>query len=176
VTTTGYIDGVLRERWDDDARVYTTWDAGGVQTSQRPYTPEENARADAEAANRVTAEATSTLLQQLYAGVVSIQAARDAASNDVGTADGLQTQALTVKGQADTKRTQAAGFVASATYQPAQINALRDAIVDILDRQSLYAQKWADAFAYRKAVDQNAITTDDALLWLARYVSGRITG
>jgi hypothetical protein len=162
--------------WNNDTRTVTTYDDTGQVIDTRPYTPEENAAADAAVASQATAEAAATLLQQLSSGVASIQAARDAASNDIATADGLQTQALTVKGQADTKRTQAAGFVASATYQQAQINALRDAIVDILDRQSLYAQTWADAFAYRKAVDQNAITTDDALLWLARYVSGRITG
>jgi hypothetical protein len=45
-------DGILRERWDDDStpRMYTAWSASGVQTSTRSYTPEENARADADAA------------------------------------------------------------------------------------------------------------------------------
>jgi hypothetical protein len=42
-----YVDGVLRERWDDTARVYTAWDAQGVQTTSRPYTAAENAAADA---------------------------------------------------------------------------------------------------------------------------------
>lgn len=41
-----YLDNVLRERWDDVARVYTAWDENGVQIEQRPYTAEENAQAD----------------------------------------------------------------------------------------------------------------------------------
>lgn len=42
--------GVLRELWDDGPRTYTSWNAAGAQTSTRPFTSEENARADAEAA------------------------------------------------------------------------------------------------------------------------------
>jgi hypothetical protein len=171
-----YVDNVLRERWDDTGRTYTTWDAGGVQTSQRPYTPEENARADAEAANRVTAEATSTLLQQLYAGVVSIQAARDAASNDITTADGLRTQATSLKASATSQKASIAAFVPGATYKQSDIVAIRDALVTMIGREESQLQAFVDGFTYRIAVDQNAITTDDALLWLARYVSGRITG
>lgn len=57
-----YLDGVLRERWDDVQRTYTEFDAAGEVVSSRPYTVEENARADAEAAavvadsNRVSIE------------------------------------------------------------------------------------------------------------------------
>lgn len=36
-----YVDGVLREHWDDTAHVVTTWDASGVQVNQRPYTAAE---------------------------------------------------------------------------------------------------------------------------------------
>lgn len=42
-----YVDDVLRERWDEDSRTYTEYDAQGQQTSTRPYTAEENAAADA---------------------------------------------------------------------------------------------------------------------------------
>jgi hypothetical protein len=50
------------ERWDDTLRTYTEWDAAGVQTSQRAYTPAENAAADARAAAEllVSNEATIT--------------------------------------------------------------------------------------------------------------------
>lgn len=41
-----FLDSVLRVRMDDDERIRTEWDADGVQTSQRPYTAEENADAD----------------------------------------------------------------------------------------------------------------------------------
>lgn len=57
-----YVDGVLRERWDSTTRLYTAWDASGVQTSQRPFTAEENAWADAAAA-AAELEANETTLR-----------------------------------------------------------------------------------------------------------------
>jgi hypothetical protein len=42
-----YSGGRLREQWDDATRTYTTWNAAGAQTGQRPYTAQENAAADA---------------------------------------------------------------------------------------------------------------------------------
>lgn len=49
-TVETWVAGVLRAQWDDDAnpRTYTEWDATGKQTLVRPYTADENARADAE--------------------------------------------------------------------------------------------------------------------------------
>lgn len=44
-----YLDGILRETWDDTARVFTAYDTAGNVTETRPYTPLENAQADAEA-------------------------------------------------------------------------------------------------------------------------------
>ena len=49
MSTRIYSNDVLREQWDDVTRLYTKWDSAGVQTEQRPYTAEENTRADAEA-------------------------------------------------------------------------------------------------------------------------------
>lgn len=59
-----YIDGVLRERWDDTTRTYTAWDASGVQTSTRPYTAAENAAADASAAALAASTNLATLQQR----------------------------------------------------------------------------------------------------------------
>ena len=44
-----YASGVLRERWDDATRTYTTYNAQGILTNSRPYTPEEHVNADATA-------------------------------------------------------------------------------------------------------------------------------
>ena len=49
MSTRIYSNDVLRELWDDATRLYTKWDSAGVQVEQRPYTEEENTRADAEA-------------------------------------------------------------------------------------------------------------------------------
>lgn len=44
-----YINDTLREQWDDATRIYTAWDAEGVQESTRPYTEDENSQADEDA-------------------------------------------------------------------------------------------------------------------------------
>ncbi|HEY0751426.1 MAG TPA: hypothetical protein VGD26_09725 [Chitinophagaceae bacterium] len=43
------VDGILREKWDDDSspRIVTFYDSNGVQTNSRQYTPDENAEVDA---------------------------------------------------------------------------------------------------------------------------------
>jgi hypothetical protein len=51
---------------------------------------------------------------------------------------------------------------------------VRNAIVDVLARVEEIQQALADFYAYRVAVDRNAVITDDALLWLARLVSGAL--
>ena len=48
-----YVNSVLREQWDYTTRLYTTWDAAGVQSSQRVFTAAENTRADADQAGVV---------------------------------------------------------------------------------------------------------------------------
>lgn len=48
-----YIDGRLRERLDDAARQYTTWDALGNETFSGPYTPEQASAADMRAVSRL---------------------------------------------------------------------------------------------------------------------------
>ncbi|MGW5239502.1 hypothetical protein ACWEOW_11265 [Monashia sp. NPDC004114] len=60
-----YIDGILRQFWDDANRRYTEWDAQGVQTLQRPYTPEENAAADADAAAALAASNAAATASKL---------------------------------------------------------------------------------------------------------------
>lgn len=48
-----FIDGRLRERLDDAARQYTTWDALGNETFSGPYTPEQASAADMRAVSRL---------------------------------------------------------------------------------------------------------------------------
>ena len=43
------VEGYLQERADDSARTVTTYDEHGNLTETRPYTPDENAAADARA-------------------------------------------------------------------------------------------------------------------------------
>lgn len=71
-----YADGVLRARWDGDTRTYTEWDEQGVEVLSRPFTAEENARADAEAAaeaeesNKRTIEAQAAAAKADNAAII----------------------------------------------------------------------------------------------------------
>jgi len=76
-----YQDGVLRERWDDVTRMYTWWDALGIQMGTRPFTAEENARVDETAAQVQQEQNKSTIetnLQQDYLNMQAIEAQTNA--------------------------------------------------------------------------------------------------
>ena len=64
--------GVIRERRDDATRTVTTYDATGAVTSTRPYTAQENATADAQAAADLTAAN-----RQALTGTTSLQGRLD---------------------------------------------------------------------------------------------------
>jgi hypothetical protein len=81
-------DGVLRERWNDATRVYTRWNAAGVQVEQRAYTAAENTQADARAAAEALITNRSTLEAKAAAGIAA------------NTTD--QAQAETVRAAANT--------------------------------------------------------------------------
>jgi hypothetical protein len=59
-----YLDNILRERWDDGARVFTAWNTSGAQTTQRPYTTAENLDADARASSEAARTNDATLRQR----------------------------------------------------------------------------------------------------------------
>jgi hypothetical protein len=174
MSTRNYVGGVLREFWNDTTRTYTAYNASGAVTSTRPYTTLENQNADREAADTSRLNSKSALLSQLYSGVAQIQSARDAANADIAAADSLNTQALTLSSQTQARITAVAGWTPSATYSQADINLIKSEISSILTRQKQILDAMADMYVYRKAVDQNALSTDDALLWLARLVSDNI--
>ena len=49
-----YVDDVLREVWDDDAKVVTKFDSSGVQVEQRAYLPADLADMSARALLKTT--------------------------------------------------------------------------------------------------------------------------
>lgn len=61
--------GVVRERWDNTNRVYTAFDAAGVQTLQRAFTPEENADADDRLARLNRINNLATIFSQAKAAI-----------------------------------------------------------------------------------------------------------
>lgn len=175
IAACGYVQvvGVARPA-DTDA---TTYDysvtlVAGVPTET--WTARPKTQSEIDYATQTTTR--SDILQQLADGVAQIQTVRAAASSDIATADAAQSQALTVKGQATTQKGTVSSAAVPATYQTSTITFLRDQLAAVIARQELITQAIADGFAYRKAVDQNALVTDDALIGLARIISGRITG
>jgi hypothetical protein len=112
---------------------------------------------------------------QLVAGVAVLESAKDTATADITTAQGLRATALNGLTAAQTQRGTVAAFVPSATYKATDLAAVRDQMLTIIDRQAAILQAIADIYTYRAAVDQNAVTTDDALLWIARLASGLLT-
>lgn len=152
-------------RWDDDtSRVLSISDDGTVIDS-RPYTA-------AEIAERELARRMKTLSEQLAAGIQIITTARDAAQADIATADSLRGQADALATVVQDRITAVAAFVPGATYRASDLVAIRSEVLSILDRQKTVIEALREMYQYRKAVDVNAVETDEALLWLARLVSG----
>jgi len=171
-----FFDGVLREEWNDATRLYTSWNQSHVQTSQRPYTAQENAVADAAASAAQQASQRDAILLELYNGIAGLVAAKDGATNDIAVATALRTSAQAVKDAASAQKAGVIAFNPSATYSQADITAIRDSIRDVLARQESIVQALVDFYTYRIAVDQNAVTTDDATIYLARLAAGRLSG
>lgn len=165
-----YDEGVLVEEWDDETRTYRRHDDGKV--AERAYTAEEAAVPLERAAEADRDAARQRLQDQLAAGVVDILAARKAAQDDSAKAEALRTQTLDAKASTVIQQQAVAAFSPGATYSANQLGQVRNAIVDVLARVEQIQQALADFYAYRAAVDANAVITDDALLWLARLASG----
>lgn len=77
--------GVLRERWDDVTRIYTVWDAAGVQVAAFPYSAEQNAAADAGASARQIEANAATLLAQVADQLDAIRQLVGSSSDPAGT-------------------------------------------------------------------------------------------
>lgn len=148
--------------------------AGGPAptTNPRPYTAAENAAADAEAARAAHAAAEETLRTQLQAGIAEIKAARDGAQNDVATAAALKTQAESLSTTIAARKTAVDASTPAATL--AYVTAIRNELSWIDEQLRLIVDAMAGMYAYRGAVDTNAVMTDNALLWLAMQVSGDV--
>lgn len=137
-----------------------TW----VAVNKAPQTVEGETRA----------AATQALVDQLLAGTAQIVTARNAATADISTAETLRTDALSVKAAANTQKTQVDAFAPGTTYKQSDLTAIRSALSQILARQALIIDTIASLAAWRKAVDENAVTTDNALLWLAKHTTGDV--
>lgn len=168
-----YQDGFLMEEWDDEAMIYRRFE-GGALVQERTYTPEEAEYPEAYQAGLEEQATIRNLRDQLTSGVSSIIAARDAAVQDAVVAAGFQAQANAAEESTETQHATVTAFAPSATYSQAQVVAIRDAIADLLVRVAQIQQALAEIYSYRVAVDNNAVLTDDALLWLARLASGSL--
>lgn len=171
---------ILVTRRDADGNPVTWIDVGAREVHDissgveqvRPFTDAENTTADAFLDAHARSEAATGLREQLAAGIDALIAARDAADADIPVAEGLHATATAAHGQAVTQRAQVAGWTPSPAYQPGDLVAVRDQLAAVLDRQAAILTALADIYTYRAAVDRNAVTTDESLLWLARLASG----
>jgi hypothetical protein len=73
--------GAVARFWDDATRTYKTYSTSGAQTSTRPYTAEENARADAEAALDAADSNQRTIEVALDASLVDLNTIAESTAN-----------------------------------------------------------------------------------------------
>jgi hypothetical protein len=171
-----YPEGAIKTVWDYSTDPWTAYeyDQQGAVVNSRPFTENEVTVAQQRLALETATQQRAALLDQLMTGVVDIQETIDQAQDDIATAEGLQTQAETIKAGATTQRTQIAAFTPAASYSQAQINAIKGQLDQLAARDEVFAQAFADGFAYRRNVDQAMVKAYRAILWLARVISGRL--
>lgn len=163
VTTTPRPDDTATQTSD-----YSVQLVDGVPTET--WTPRAKTAAEQNAAQ--IAEATSTIQAQLQAGIAQIKAARDAAQADAATAATLKTQAESLSTTIAARKTAVDASTPAATV--AYVTAIKGELSWIDAQLKVIADAMAAMYAYRGAVDDNAVLTDNALLWLAKQVSGDV--
>ena len=168
---------VTREVGDDATRTVTYYTEAGssapaVTPNPRPYTAAENAAAVAAASHAAHVAAEESLLTQLQAGIAQIKAARDAAQADTATAATLKTQAESLSATIAARKTAVDASTPAATV--AYVTAVRNELSWIDAQLKVIVDAMAGMYAYRHAVDTNAVMTDNAILWLAKQVSGDV--
>ena len=162
-----------RLSWSDDETL-THYDFTTDPYTLTPYDDEEVAEAEARAAQAAHQAGLLALRTQLGEGVAGIREARQAAIDDRERALQLRATAVTAAASTLAQRQTVAAFTPAATYNAAQLGQVRNAIADALQRIEEVQRALADFYTYRAAVNTNAVTTDNALLWLARLASGVI--
>lgn len=172
LATCGWIEAVEVARPADTPTQTSdmSWTVTGgkaVQTwTVRMKTPEEQ-QADSEQAAR------AKLLTDLRDGTAAIVTAKNAATADAGVAATAKTQAETLSGQVAARKTSVDASTPAATL--AYITAMRAEISYLLAQVKVIVDAVALLQAWRKAVDDNAVITDNALLWLAKQTTGDVT-
>lgn len=142
--------------------VYTTTGQTVTQSWEAVAKSPETIRAEAEQAAR------QRLHDDLTAGIAGLVTARKAAKQDRAAAASVQTQAAALATQLGTRATADAAWVPKATYTAADLITIRGEIVYLLQTMKAVVEAVGSNAAWRKAVDDNAILTDNAILWLAK--------
>ena len=144
--------------WDDTTRL--AWTVTDGVASSRSYRDDENARADAVVSQQAALELVRTLREQLVDGIAGFTTAQNAASADVAAANTLKTQADTLAGQAQ-------AFAGKTVWATSDFQSLATGIGQL-------AQAVSKLAGWRAAVDQNAVNTDAALIFLARLAANAL--
>ena len=156
-----FTNGVLRERRDDTTRTVTTYGPTGQVTETRPYTAQENAAADAQAAEaahiaglaQLRADIVTKAIAWLEADSATAQARATAISNAVTT---VQTR----KGQVQGFTFNGANVAAINTQLN---NSLKPLLIDMLDYIIGLGNITSGLETWRGG------RVDPALVWLARH-------
>lgn len=163
---------ILAARYDETGARVIWWDTTdrlrhdittGVDVTT-VFSASENALADALAAAQDALDANAQLRDQLVRGIAAFTQARDDAQADVLVAQSMQADAAAYQSQAQALA--GTPFTAAGTYQAAQLQGLADAVKATANRQALVFAALSNLLGWRAAVDDNAVRTDNAVIWL----------
>jgi hypothetical protein len=135
----------------------------------REWTPDE-------LENREEIEEREQIYADIRAAYTQIEATGTAAQNDIVNAETRRQQSLGLASQIATQRGQVEAWVSQTTTTAARADlyALRDQLATVLQRQQAIVEAVAESYGYRKANDENVVVTSRALMWVARFIGGRV--
>jgi hypothetical protein len=106
-------------------------------------------------------------------GIAAVEAAREQARADVAVVDGLTAQASALSSAIASRLAAVTAFTPSATYDPADLTRVKGEIVWALKQVRTLTDALGELYGWRRAVDRNAVLTDDSLIGLARIATRR---
>lgn len=135
-----YPNGSLHKSWDVTTRRYTEYAQNGSQVEDREFTPEENARADADIAQRTADTNYSELIAKIPAALASNQTAITNLQAAVQALNTISTQTFNNQTQRDNALKSNSAHSATvgqhAIALTRQNNALMRIIGNLLDSQA----------------------------------------
>lgn len=111
-------------------------------------------------------------LVTIRSGLEPLRQAKQASRDDIAVADDLRGQAQALTDDLQTLKGLIDGFTASQTYNPLQMNQMRNMLSQVVAAQIKVTQALTEGYAHRKTDDQTAVVANRSIEYLSVHFFG----